>query len=179
MSTFNYFAYGSNMLTSRLAGRCKSAVFSTVGTVERHRLEFSKQSIDGSGKATIVADADAQGLVFGAVFQISNSELDDLNAAEGTGYERRRCEVTCVNAGREIEAWTYYAKEQQSGLIPYDWYLALVIAGLNEHDIDREYGLTLRAFDYDIDDVHDRKSRRDAIAAFNEIGIDDYRTLLR
>ena len=142
-------------------------------------MEFSKRSIDGSGKATIVSDEDAQEPVFGAVFQISDAELERLNAFEGKDYERRPCQVTCVLTGREIETWTYYAKQLRSGLVPYDWYLALVIAGLDEHDIDRDYSSAIRAFDYETDANHGRNTRRVALEALNQAGIDDYRTLLR
>ncbi|NND59636.1 MAG: gamma-glutamylcyclotransferase [Gammaproteobacteria bacterium] len=179
MSTFSYFAYGSNLLSSRLVGRCASATFSSIAVVRRHRLEFTKPSIDGSGKATIISDETAQGSVFGAVFQISNAELETLDAFEGKDYERRPCQVTCVRTGREIGALTYYARQRRSELLPYDWYLALVVAGLNEHEIDREYVSAIRSLDHKIDAEHGRIQRRAALEAFKLAGVDDYKALLR
>lgn len=56
MDTFLYFAYGSNMLTSRLLARCRSAKTVGLATCLGHRLTFEKRSIDGSGKATMLGD---------------------------------------------------------------------------------------------------------------------------
>lgn len=178
MATFRYFAYGSNMLTSRLSGRCRSSAFVTVAKADGCRLEFSKRSIDGSGKATIVHESEPGQSVFGAVFDISTPELETLDDFEGIAYERRDISVTCVRSGEELGACTYLALVREDGLAPYDWYLALVIAGLVEHRIDREYAAAIRAIGHEIDTRVDRKERRAAIRAFEQAGIRDYRTLL-
>lgn len=177
MVTFRYFAYGSNMLTSRLSGRCRSSAFVTVAKADGYRLEFSKRSIDGSGKATIVHDAEPGQSVFGAVFEIA-PELKTLDDFEGIAYERRNIPVTCIRTGEEIDACTYLALAQDDGLAPYDWYLALVIAGLVEHRIDSDYAASIRSIGHEIDSRVDRKERRAAIKAFERAGIRDYRTLL-
>lgn len=52
--TFLYFAYGSNMLPTRLLGRCPSARVVGTGVARAWSLAFSKASKDGSGKATLV-----------------------------------------------------------------------------------------------------------------------------
>ena len=51
--TFLYFSYGSNMLTERLRARCPSANCIGIATATGYALEFSKSSVDGSGKATL------------------------------------------------------------------------------------------------------------------------------
>lgn len=53
--TFRYFAYGSNMLTEWLRGRCPSTEPIGIAIAANHKLRFGKRSIDKSGKATALA----------------------------------------------------------------------------------------------------------------------------
>jgi hypothetical protein len=85
MASVPYFAYGSNMLTERLQGRCKSAEARCVGLADGYRLAFSKKSLDGSGKATIRPDEASR--VYGVVFDIDETEIPALDVAE-VGYGR-------------------------------------------------------------------------------------------
>ena len=178
MATFHYFAYGSNMLTARLFGRCDSASPITVAKVDGYRLAFSKHSVDGSGKATLVPDYELNCTVYGAVFSIADTQLPTLDDFEGSAYQRRSVPVRCIHSGEEYDATTYFARHQEAGLVPYDWYLALVIAGLEEHRIDSEYTKAVRSVVYETDDKLDRKQRLAAITAFEQADIHDYKVLL-
>jgi hypothetical protein len=88
--TFKYFAYGSNMLLERLRRRCGSAQAIGVGTLNGYTLEFSKPSMDESGKATIVKSDVAGARVVGVLYDIATEELRELDNAEGygKGYDR-------------------------------------------------------------------------------------------
>jgi len=81
--SFLYFAYGSNMLTRRLAARTPSAVPEGFGYIEYFRLAFDKPSRDGSGKATIEATGTATDRVYGVLFRIETGEEGALDRAEG------------------------------------------------------------------------------------------------
>jgi gamma-glutamylcyclotransferase len=78
MATFQYFAYGSNMLTERLRARCASAKVIAVAVVSRYTLEFSKPGRDGPGKATIVRSNNSDQTVLGLVFDIAISQRPAL-----------------------------------------------------------------------------------------------------
>jgi len=45
--------------------------------VENSRIEFSKKSKDGSGKATLEICSEIEGATYGALFEIAISEMDD------------------------------------------------------------------------------------------------------
>lgn len=141
-----YFAYGSNMLTRRLQARTPSAQPVSRASVQGWRLCFDKLSkTDGSGKCSI--QRDPAGEIYGAVFNISENEIGALDDAEGVGggYTREPIRVT-LDDGSEVSAETYQAQDThlQPGLRPYDWYLALVIAGAEEHRLPPDYIARLR-----------------------------------
>ena len=81
--TFYYFAYDSNMLTTRLTQRCPGAIVVGLATAADTVVEFSKPSEDKSGKATLrqaVGNRTA-----GVVFTIPRAERDQLDSCEGVG----------------------------------------------------------------------------------------------
>ncbi|WP_208180036.1 gamma-glutamylcyclotransferase family protein [Sinorhizobium medicae] len=138
MAKLTYFAYGSNMLASRLAARCKSAKVVGNALAEGFSLEFSKPSIDGSGKGHLVKSDEGNTSQPGVLFEIDISELLELDRVEGAGkgYRREEC-FECRNSANElIHAITYLGTERNVTLKPYDWYLALIVAGARENGFD-------------------------------------------
>jgi cation transport regulator ChaC len=173
---FVYFAYGSNMLPERLSARCPSARVVGHAAAAGYVLEFSKISRDGSGKATLVV---GEGKARGVLFEIANTDRADLDRAEGKGYARDdQFEVETATDGQRIRATTYVASAIDRQLKPYDWYLALVIAGAEYHSLGPEYLMGLRARAYRVDLHEDRESRLDALAALKAHGHLDYRLLV-
>ena len=152
MSTFFYFAYGSNMLTERLVARCSTAKAIGIAFVYDYCIEFSKVSIDGSGKATI--QSYKHNKQYGVLFEIKCSQREDLDRAEGlgVGYEQLTLDnvINCSN-GIANSAYTYQAIKLNSELKPFDWYLALVIAGAEQHGLPSNYIATLRQTKFKVD----------------------------
>ncbi|OOY29149.1 hypothetical protein BMI90_02490 [Thioclava sp. L04-15] len=122
-----YLAYGSNLLTARLAARCPSARAIGTATILGHALDFSKHGRDGTGKATITQGA---ARVPGVLFEIAAEDIPALDAAEGVGVHYEKIEIVLETGQR---AFTYRALMRQAGLAPFDWYLALIRAGRREH----------------------------------------------
>jgi Gamma-glutamyl cyclotransferase, AIG2-like len=176
---FYYFAYGSNMLTSRLRARCPSAAFHTTATVRDYTVMFGKLSEDKSGKATLVRTTGTGHSARGAVFKISARELAQLDRAEGAGYTRLQdFPVECTRSGEAIKTHTYVAKKYDGELRPYDWYLALVVAGIMEHEIGDDYRSSLRAIHWEPDPELKRPSRQEALRALGQAGVSDPMRLL-
>ena len=178
MTKFRYFAYGSNMLTERLKPRCRSAVAIGVAEVAGRAIEFSKRGEDRSGKATLT---ESNRSAFGVVYEIDNAELCELDTHEGKkgrGYYRDDHFAVTLADGSTIHAKTYLASMPEDHLKPYDWYLALVIAGAREHNLDPEYVAGLCEVAYDVDHNASRPKRKDAIEALARAGFPDYRKLL-
>lgn len=177
--TFFYFAYGSNMLTTRLKSRCPGAIPLGRADADGSIVEFSKPSIDKSGKATLRLAAGGQ--TTGVLFEIPIAELDQLDSHEGvgSGYERSDAFPVClVDSGETIQATAYLATSPDSSLRPYDWYLALVIAGACEHGLGDDYLATLRRVACMPDPDDSRRTRAEAMEALTAAGFAEYRRLL-
>jgi gamma-glutamylcyclotransferase (GGCT)/AIG2-like uncharacterized protein YtfP len=139
MSTFTYFAYGSNMLDERLRHRtrCPSARVLGTGSAAGWRLGFTKRGADGSGKATILRSARASDRVHGVLFTIDLAERETLDRVEGPGYERLDDLDVEVDGGVRMQASVYVARPSaiDPTLVAFDWYRALVIAGARRHGL--------------------------------------------
>ncbi len=173
MTDFVYFGYGSNMLTERLKKRCSNAMPLGVGSLSDYSLNFSKRSVDGSGKATLVPSNGRN--VHGVMFTVPLNERKYLDDAEGlgNGYERRDdVEILCSQTANVIVASTYIAlpRNVDAALKPYDWYHTLVLAGAEEHELPELHIDSLRRAEFVLDAKLDRLSRLEAIRALNAAG---------
>lgn len=165
-----YFAYGSNMLSRRLAGRCPSAAAVGRARLDGHRLRFDKRSWrDGSGKCHVVADSEAGASVWGVLYRVTEAELGELDRMEGVGkgYEVAVCRVTGPR-GRVLPALTYLAEAGavDESLRPFSWYRDLVVAGAEEHALPEDWVATLRTVEVVEDARRDR--HRDMRALLSE-----------
>lgn len=144
MTSILYFAYGSNMLAARLQARCPSARVCAVARADGYGISFAKKGRDGSGKATLVASNDVSSRVFGVVFDLNSEELASLDRFEGRGHGYDRIDDLIVYTEpdqRRMQVTTYIANPDfvDRGLQPYDWYLALVLAGARQNSLPTAY----------------------------------------
>ena len=155
MSTFLYFAYGSNMSKKRLRKRVPSAKVIGTGVLHNHCLTFHKYSKkDGSGKCTI--ECSESDKVYGVLFKIKNADKRELDKAEGrvkndskNGYKRitetinmwdSKCEKH-KNGDRICCVTTYQATPVSIDrkLKPYSWYKQHVLVGAIEQKLPPHY----------------------------------------
>lgn len=163
MSTFVYFAYGSNMLVERLAARCPSARRLGIVIAVGHTVDFSKRGADGSGKAALVRQKGR--LTFGVLFEIALGERDVLDWHEGPGYQRvDDFRVWSVSSLDAVSASTYVPCASEPDLLPYDWYLQLVVAGCEQSLFPGAYTDRLRSRAFMVDPETARGSAREARA---------------
>ncbi|MEM8839274.1 MAG: gamma-glutamylcyclotransferase family protein [Pseudomonadota bacterium] len=146
---FFYFAYGSNLLGERLKARCPSAELVGRAIANNHRFDFSKSSIDLSGKCNIRKRPGS--VVAGAVYAIDEAEQPHLDRAEGTHrttdpvrYERHHDFIVSLENGSTVNTRTYQAATPERFDPPYDWYLALVIAGAIQNNLSSQHIAGLR-----------------------------------
>jgi gamma-glutamylcyclotransferase len=76
-----YFAYGSNLCESRMKQRCSSARFRCRALLKHHGLAITRTSKNGGGTADVVPLFGDD--VWGVVYEIDDSELQQLDSAEG------------------------------------------------------------------------------------------------
>jgi gamma-glutamylcyclotransferase (GGCT)/AIG2-like uncharacterized protein YtfP len=175
MASILYFAYGSNMLAERLHARCRSARFRGTARAEGFALSFAKRSRDGSGKATLAASNAPAACVHGVVFDIQESDIDELDRLEGLGrgYNRDNAFNVVEEPHRLLLSVATYIADPESvdpTLKPYDWYLRLVIEGARQHRLPPQYIEALGATPTTEDPKPNRKSRVEALALLAQTG---------
>ncbi len=166
----HYFAYGSNMLTRRLARRVPSARPLGDGWLSGHRIAFHKRGWDGSGKANLLATGDPEDRVHGVLFELAAAERPELDRAEG-GYDRHTVRVrTGPGLPDVLPALTYVADDAfiDDSLLPFPWYKAFVVDGAREHGLPAGYVEWLAAVGV-VPDPDPRRARRNRAIARAEL----------
>lgn len=160
------------MLAERLQARCASAKVIGTATAHGYELSFAKIGNDGSAKATLVPVENSAQQVRGVVFSIAKSELATLDWFEGESYDRIN-EFQVFTTGGVIPATTYIAPctNRDSDQQPYDWYLALILAGARQHGFDGDYQSFVKQITTaKPDPIPDREGRLQALAALEKSG---------
>ncbi len=134
---FDYFAYGSNLLPTRLLARAPSARLLRVGELRDFRLTFHKRGADGSGKCDVVPARG--GIVYGAVYRLTEPDLFLLDDFEGPGYTRIGGAVLTAQGNLPVQFYRAKAEAIDDTLSPYDWYLQLVLAGARQLNLNSNY----------------------------------------
>ena len=158
-SPYRYFAYGSNLCSSRLRERTPSASVVAVARLAGYDLRFHKRSTDTSGKCDAYETRKDTDVVWGVVFEIDSQEKPALDRAEAlnAGYEERPVDLES-DAG-SISALTYVASPGyvDDGLVPFAWYLRYVVLGAEGHEFSDHYVRRLREVQTRIDPNEDRR----------------------
>jgi cation transport regulator ChaC len=141
-----YFAYGSNMLCSRLERRGVVLLDRGIpAQIDGYRLAFNKASKDGSSKANLMRES--MSVSWGVLFRVREDSLGGLDEAERAPTHYRRESVTVETAGGKSEAMTYVAQPNKilsEPDTPWDWYVALILAGAATYaEIPREWLRTI------------------------------------
>ncbi len=134
-----YFAYGSNMLPSRLHARIGDFPSGAVGVAQGYQLRFHKRGSDGSAKCNALWTGDLRHVLYGAVYHITEGQKNLLDQFEGVGYVTAN--IT-VNSNRSRHpAFTYVAAKDHidSSLYPFDWYKRFVLAGARDFKLPNPY----------------------------------------
>lgn len=141
-----YFAYGSNMNWPQISQRCPSASFMGVAKLADHKLAFTRKS---SGRSCGVADAvPASGsCIWGAVFDISELDIGELDKSEGyrpgrseNSYWRRECTLFLDgDEARPLAASTYFATRDPNPPLPSQDYKDLIVSGARHWGLPDEY----------------------------------------
>jgi len=140
-----YFAFGSNMRTSRMEERICEGTFHTpiVGRLHHYRLEFSKTP----GYASIHRTPDS--VVYGAAYSMNEAAFCELDTCEGCfsaqtipdgmepawsgHYFRMECTIEVLMKSEWVSApavtYKAHAHMTKDGLQPSDEYLGHLLAG--------------------------------------------------
>ena len=135
------------MLTARLRMRCPSACPISTAYAYNHGIAFCKQGLDGSGKASLSAIGNDIRGVQGVLYLIDLIERSKLDEAERNYDRNDDFEVYDQQTEEKVLASTYIAQDNacRADLLPFDWYVSLMVAGAREHGLDAEYIAILEA----------------------------------
>ena len=149
MGRFEYFGYGSNMLTDKLKrkDRCPSAVKIDVARTNEYTLKFHKVSKDGSGKGDMAFTGSETDELYGVVFSIDESEKPKLDKAEGVPSYKPKEIVVEGKAKGPLRVVAYYATNINKDLKPYHWYKGQTVDGAKEHGLPPDYIKKIEAFE--------------------------------
>lgn len=136
-----YFAYGSNMLGSRMKSRCPSAKAKFTAKLSKYELSFNKIGSDNTGKATIEHTGSNKDCVHGVVYDISAEDFEKLDMFEGVSgghYQRNSIRVK-DSSGNRVRVQVYIAVLVQEGLKPSKEYLGFLTKGARYFNIPDQY----------------------------------------
>jgi gamma-glutamylcyclotransferase len=137
----NIFAYGSNMDCAQMRDRCPSARFVCTAKLARHRLAFTRRSINRNcGVADAVQEEGSD--VWGVIYQIEDADLPRLDQLEGVNsgsYVRRDEQHLVTSDNRGIVASIYFANPQPNPPLPNAEYKRLIVSGARFRNLPTEY----------------------------------------
>lgn len=140
MSNLYYFAYGSNLHPLRLQKRVPSASLKGVITMTGYQLRFHKRHHeDNSGKCNMLLTQQQSDVVYGALYEMEETEKPLLDLCEGEGYRCDTLEVKLQN--RAYESFVYIAEDSHidDTLKPHSWYQEIVLLGAQFHQLPDNY----------------------------------------
>lgn len=134
-----YFAYGSNMNQEQMKKRCPESTFLGKGVLSGYKIAFTTFSkTRNCGCADIVYSPDDE--VWGLLYEISDSDRDELDKAEGHPKKYKRCEVTVKDQfGVVSVVETYEVVTKDLSVKPSKDYLKLIQDAAHKFDFPRKY----------------------------------------
>ena len=148
------FAYGSNICSSRMQCRVRSAQFLGIASAANWKVVFNKRGADGSGKANLVKAADHQ--TWGALWAIPAPELSSLDVFE-PDYEHIEIEVKLRQETMSALAYTA-CSDALTDVPAFKWYVSLVTRGLSALGAPESYIVGLAGTKAQTDSDESRRS---------------------
>ena len=125
-----YFAYASNLNRKQMLERCPGSQPKFPATLHHYRLVFVGWSRQWRGGIASIRPIRG-GRVLGAIYEVSEECLKQLDRYEGSNY--RRLNIIVNNEDNEpVEAVTYIRSGQAEEAKPSPEYLAIIQQGYKE-----------------------------------------------
>ena len=133
-----YFAFGSNMNHRQMKQRCKDSSYISSGVLERFKFVYDGYSTRWKGAVGNIVPSKSDS-VFGALFEVTEEDLDALDGYEGYPTRYQKIEVPVVSKERgEMRAFAYFREGEKEGL-PSDDYLSTVLQGARDCGLPDQY----------------------------------------
>ncbi len=128
----HYFAYGSNMNSSRVRGRRMQFDEHAAGSLHDYRLAFNKRSVKFPGAASANVAIQEGAVTEGVLYRLQHpGQIEMMDPFEGYPLRYDRIALPIVTREKVVEAWVYIANAAfvAEGLQPARWYLEHLLAG--------------------------------------------------
>ncbi|MCZ4273542.1 gamma-glutamylcyclotransferase family protein [Maritalea porphyrae] len=179
MSSFYYFAYGSNLLNARLQNRCASAKPVAIASVSGHAINYGMVADDdhgASGKMAMFRTENGNDQVHGVVYEMAISEAPVLDKFEGLDWDRPMKYTREPNllvetpTGEKLQTVTYMVEPHPNPPHPYHWYWALCLSGAIENGLPLHHQEMLAQHPYMPDPHEVREGKLEAEMLLNKSG---------
>jgi gamma-glutamylcyclotransferase (GGCT)/AIG2-like uncharacterized protein YtfP len=138
MNTVYYFAYGSNMNHEQMKKRCRNAKFIGRGYIENYNFVYDGYSFSRKGAVANIIPYEGD-IVFGAIWEINEDDLKNLDKYEGyPNVYNRKLIIAKDDNGLEYNVWVYLRESQGIGM-PSKEYYDIVIKGAKECNLPEDY----------------------------------------
>ena len=138
MKGLYHFAYGSNLNHKQMNCRCLDNKFIKRAYLDNYKFVYDGYSNNrGGAVANILESADS--IVWGGLYEISKSDLENLDKCEGfpKSYDRKELEVK-DDHGNICKAITYFRIGEKIG-IPSNEYKKIIIDGAKDCNLPDNY----------------------------------------
>ncbi len=127
-----YFAYGSNLNQKQMLERCPDSKPRFIATLPNYKLVFVGWSRQRRGGVTSIKPFRGE-KVLGAIYDISDRDLRQLDSKEGYPDNYNRLKVTVFKEkGEPVEAITYIKARQSEETPPSPEYLSIIQQGCRD-----------------------------------------------
>jgi gamma-glutamylcyclotransferase len=147
-----YFAYGSNLDLMQMQLKCPDAQFVSTARLDGYRICFPRKSFVRDC-AIVSIEPDVAESVWGALYEIDDSELKRLDEREGYRPQREphrnsRNRITVRVEGsdeRSVSAETYAAVPSENPGLPSPHYIGYLVASAAECGLPKSHLVKLAA----------------------------------
>lgn len=127
-----YFAYGGNLNQKQMLERCPDSKPKFIATLPNYKLVFVGWSRQRRGGVASIKPFRGE-KVLGAIYDISDRDLRQLDSKEGYPDNYNRLKVTVFKEkGEPVEAITYIKARQSEETPPSPEYLAIIQQGYRD-----------------------------------------------
>ena len=135
-----HFGYGSNLNEEFMKKYCPGLEFYTTAKLYNYKIYFPYYSANYKGGLSGILQEPGE-IVYGAVYQIPENEILDLDTLEGVPDNEYKRETFWVEAfnGEKIRADIYRVVEPKGPFTPSIKYLDILIDGAKSRNFPEEY----------------------------------------
>jgi gamma-glutamylcyclotransferase (GGCT)/AIG2-like uncharacterized protein YtfP len=133
MGTY-YFAYGSNLWFEQMKKRCPESVPISLATLSGWKLVFQVCPTAKNVAANILPGSETD-KVFGAIYSITNTDVENLNKFEKIDLDYFHTWVNIEVNGQDFSCLTYQMSSEHEHKIPTTEYVLRLFKGYLNWDI--------------------------------------------